>query len=323
MLGNSWFKKEKPLLGLTGMGGGAGGYLVGGATGIIAAGSSQDNAVERVWDLILGGQTLNGYYWLKGSGSTQDARQFYCILDSNWMALNNTPIGNEYGWAIIANHDADKFSHQGHQPRPTAQSGYAGSDGGSVDTVTNQVPEYSYSQHCESIPFEIMMHWCYDNSSMSSWNANNGTTSPLAYYYCGWNSDQTIPTSNAWSKARDWGPNSYYLKMNGSNHARRLAQQTADYDIEGMGCWNSSAGPNPRIIGSGASLTYPLYAGVWGYVTSGAGPTFSFHDKSPVAASQSAGWDDFQDGSGMGDAWEVEGVGANAYRGYPSAIAIH
>ena len=29
MLGNSWFKKEKPLLGLTGMGGGAGGYLVG------------------------------------------------------------------------------------------------------------------------------------------------------------------------------------------------------------------------------------------------------------------------------------------------------
>ena len=30
MLGNSWFKKEKPFLGLTGMGGGAGGYLVGG-----------------------------------------------------------------------------------------------------------------------------------------------------------------------------------------------------------------------------------------------------------------------------------------------------
>ena len=29
MLGNSWFKKEKPFLGLTGMGGGAGGYLVG------------------------------------------------------------------------------------------------------------------------------------------------------------------------------------------------------------------------------------------------------------------------------------------------------
>ncbi len=30
MLGNSWFKKKKPFLGLTGMGGGAGGYLVGG-----------------------------------------------------------------------------------------------------------------------------------------------------------------------------------------------------------------------------------------------------------------------------------------------------
>ena len=33
MLENSWFKKEKPFLGLTGMGGGAGGYLVGGGVG--------------------------------------------------------------------------------------------------------------------------------------------------------------------------------------------------------------------------------------------------------------------------------------------------
>ena len=29
MLGNSWYKKENPLLGLLGLGGGAGGYLVG------------------------------------------------------------------------------------------------------------------------------------------------------------------------------------------------------------------------------------------------------------------------------------------------------
>ncbi len=33
MLGNFWFKKEKPFLGLTGMGGGVGGYLVGGGAG--------------------------------------------------------------------------------------------------------------------------------------------------------------------------------------------------------------------------------------------------------------------------------------------------
>jgi len=38
MLENSWFKKEKPLLGLTGMGGGAGGYLVGGGGGIFVSG---------------------------------------------------------------------------------------------------------------------------------------------------------------------------------------------------------------------------------------------------------------------------------------------
>ena len=51
MLGNSWFKKEKPLLGLTGMGGGAGGYLVGGAavvTGVQVTISSESNSGS--WD---------------------------------------------------------------------------------------------------------------------------------------------------------------------------------------------------------------------------------------------------------------------------------
>ena len=32
MLGNSWFKKEKPFLGITGLGGGVGSNLVGGAS---------------------------------------------------------------------------------------------------------------------------------------------------------------------------------------------------------------------------------------------------------------------------------------------------
>ena len=37
---NSWFKKERPLLGLTGFGGGAGGHLVGGAGGVTKTSSS-------------------------------------------------------------------------------------------------------------------------------------------------------------------------------------------------------------------------------------------------------------------------------------------
>jgi len=44
MLGNFWFKKEKPLLGLTGMGGGVGSNLVGGGGGIEATGGTTTSA---------------------------------------------------------------------------------------------------------------------------------------------------------------------------------------------------------------------------------------------------------------------------------------
>tara|TARA_E500000331_G_scaffold303868_1_gene306584 strand:- start:2481 stop:3404 length:924 start_codon:yes stop_codon:yes gene_type:complete len=283
-------------------------------------GLTQATAAVTVWDLIQGGNTDNGYYWLKGNGSTGNARQFYCILDANWMNLANTPIGNEYGWAIVANHDAAKYSNQGHQARPTAQTGYAGSDGGNVGGVNGhlaQIPEFSYTQHLELMPFRIMMHFCYASNNMGSWGSTNGTGSPYCYYYCGWNSVQTIPTTNAWSKQSDWNSGNYYLRMNGSTHARRLAYGSSDYDCEGMGCFNNNSGPAPYLNGSGGPVTYPCYAASYNYATSGSAATFSWHDTS------NPGWDDWQDGSGMGDGWAVEGVGNNSYRNEPSAIAIH
>tara|TARA_B100000131_G_scaffold314755_1_gene352097 strand:+ start:161 stop:1084 length:924 start_codon:yes stop_codon:yes gene_type:complete len=298
-------------------GGSAQGYK---SSGGALPGLTQETAAVRVWDLIQGGNTANGYYWLKGNGSVGNARQFYCILDPNWMNLSNTPIGNEYGWAIIANHDANKYSNQGHQPRPTAQTGYAGSDGGNVGGANGhlaQVPQYSYTQHCELMPFRIMMHFCYSSSSMGSWNSNNGTGSPLSYYYCGWNSDQTMPTTNGWYKVRDWSASNYYLRMNGSNHARRLAYGSSDYDTQSMGVFYNSGGGSPYHVGSGGPCTYPNYIAPWNHSTTGASLVFSWHDVN------NAGWDDWQDGAGMGDSWSTESVGSNAYRNEPSAIAIH
>ena len=281
-------------------------------------GLTQANAAETVWKLITeGGQTSNGYYWLKGNGAVGNARQFYCILDPNWMETSNTPIGAEYGWAIVANHDAAKHGNAGHQARPTAQTGYAGSDGGDVNVTSNQIPNYSYTQHLELMPFKILMHICYNNSSMGSWNSSNGTGTPYAYYYFGWNSVQTIPTSNAWSKQSDWNSGSYYLKMNGSNHQRRLAYGSSDYDAEGVGCFNNNSGPAPYLNGSSGPVTYPVYAASYNYQSSGAAATFSWHDTS------NTGWDDWQDGSGMGDGWAIEGVGNNAYRNQPSFLCIH
>ena len=48
-----------------------------------------------------------------------------------------------------------------------------------------------------------------------------------------------------------------------------------------------------------------------------AAATFSWCD-----SSNSTGWDDYQDGSGMGDGWGVENVGANAYRDYASWMGV-
>jgi len=285
-------------------------------------GLSQANAAETVWKLITeGGQTANGYYWLKGNGSVGNARQFYCILDPNWMSLQDTPLGAEWGWAIICNHDSSKLGSQGHQARPTAQTGYAGSDGGNVGGAnghTAQVPQYSYTQHCELMPYRVMMHFCYNNGSMGSWNSSNGTGAPLAYYYCGYNSTETMPTSNAWIKAANWSASNYYLRMNGSGHARRLGESSSNWDTQAMGVCNNGSGPYPYQVGSGSAQQYPCYIGSWNWNSgNGCQSTFSFHDTS------NTGWDDWQDGSGMGDSWGVESVGNNAYRNYPSAIAIH
>ena len=50
--------------------------------------------------------------------------------------------------------------------------------------------------------------------------------------------------------------------------------------------------------------------------------TFSFSDSASSGTQSSTGWDDFQDGSGMGDSWSVEGQSANYARGFPSLVAL-
>ena len=56
MLGNSWFKKENPLLGLTGMAGGAAPLGGGGTPGIYKASGGQ---VEMQWESPTGGMSIH------------------------------------------------------------------------------------------------------------------------------------------------------------------------------------------------------------------------------------------------------------------------
>ena len=92
----------------------------------------------------------------------------------------------------------------------------------------------------------------------------------------------------------------------------------------GFGCFNDINGSAPNINGSGAvSQNYPVW--MCTFATSNpstATATFSWSDSSVSGPSVAHGWDDFQDGSGMGDQWSVEGQGSNAFRGHPALIMV-
>lgn len=293
-------------------------------TGQIAAGlvdyGTQENPGLTPLDLISNGVTDNGYYYLKGTAgaAANTAKLFYCILDSSFS------LGG--GWAIIANHDADKQPNAAHQARPTGNSSYVGYDNASGNgdvssepTAAVMLPNRSFSQNAAAIPFTKMVHAAYGNTNMGSISTDNWL-SVKTYYAGSFNSAQTIGTSATWAKTCD----SQNITIN--SFARRL--QYTGYTTLAFGVMNDSTGSYPKVNGNGAATqNYPLFIGSHtGDFNSGNGATatFSWCDSSASTSSTNDphGWDDFQDGSGMGDGWSVENVSANAYRGYPSYILI-
>lgn len=267
------------------------------------------NPAINAQELVNNGQTANGYYYIKGNGA-RAGRQIYCILDSGFQ------FGA--GWMLIANHDGDKAQNAGHQPRPTGYTSYVGSDNGSGNpSPSDMVPQYSFSVDAYDIPFTTFCHMVYASSNMTSISASNILT-PLGYTAGSFSSDQTIPDTQAYVKTFNSGG----ITLGG--FARRLFDGlTAGYTSVAFGVlWNSGGG-TPFLNGSGATAAnYPVF--VDSYVFNGSSYTdnFSFTDATPGAGASGTGWDDFQDGSGMGDTWSIENVGSNAYRGNPSCILI-
>ncbi len=300
-------------------GGSAQGYKASGGAGG-PDGLTQATAAINAHDLMVnGGQTANGYYWIKGNGDVSNARQFYCILDTNWMSCDNLPNQqSNYGWIIQSNHDAQKAPNGGHQPRPTSYNSQVGGDNG-LTTNGGMWTNKSFSQNMVDIPFRVMMHFVYSTTNS---NPDNWLTAPQGYYYLAWNSDQTIPNQQAWGKQADYSSYDHYLRMNGSVWQRRLYDNNTDsYQFQGAGVlWNNGGG-NPYHVGnSGSTQNYPNYIASGGTAWNGgqgSQSAFSWCDTGDN------GWDDWQDGAGMGDTWDIENIGANAYRGNPSAIAFH
>ena len=187
------------------------------------------------------------------------------------------------------------------------------------------VPEKSFSVDMVGVPYTKFMHVAYSSTNMSSVSTSNWLGTPLAYYYGAHNSSQTIPTTVSYTTADFDTVGSQISFSGGAGLGRRLSQAGA-YNWLKAFCVGSDTNGNPDntftlFNGSGATTAdYPVWC-AYEQLTSGkAAYTFSFSDAGSVGSS--TGWDDFQDGSGMGDDWEVEGLGDNGARGAASMVVL-
>ena len=279
------------------------------------------NAAE-IYNSTASYNRTNGYYWIKGDGNGGNARQFYCIMDSSY--------GGGGGWMVVANHDAEKSqrnSGNSHQPRVTSYNGYYGSDNSisSTPTSTDMVPGTSFSQDMDDIPFTKYAHIVYNNSSMSSASSSNWLGNPIAYVAGTFSSNQKIPTTATY--ALSFSTTDVILSFGGSSYDRRLTYSSSGSAFKGFGVYNNSAGATPDINGSSADTThvaYPVYCGVFTSNPTGQSSlTYSWTDYGTSSGTFSqTGFDDFQDGSGMGDAWSVRNSSQSAARGKPSFVML-
>ena len=283
-------------------------------------GESPAFAASNAAQIYATGNRTDGYYWIKGDG-TRSARLMYCILNANW--------GGGGGWMVVANHDGQKEQHQGHQPRVTARTDQIGSDDGSGNPAQgSMVPEKSFSVDMVGVPYTKFMHVAYSSTAMSSVSTSNWLGTPLAYYYGAFNSSQTIPTTASYKTADFNTVGSQISFSGGSGLGRRLSQAGSYTWLQAFGVADASSGGTGtfRLNGGGASTAdYPVWVSFRELYNGTASYTFSFTDSSGGNSTSNPsgwGWDDFQDGSGMGDDWEVEGVGDNGYRNNPSYIML-
>lgn len=281
-------------------------------------GGSKGFAASNAAAIYATGNRTNGYYWIKGDG-TRDARLIYCILDAQW--------GGGGGWMVVANHDGAKEPHAGHQARVTARTDQIGSDDASGNpTESSMVPAKSFSVDMVGVPYTKFIHMAYPNSNMSAISTSNWlqTAGPDAYYACSFNSSQTIPTTQSYTTA-NFNNKGLLLAWNGSNRSRRVAYSSSyDWCIAFAVASDENGNPDSTflLLGSSASTAdYPVWVAYNNLNGSKAAGTFSFSDSSN-SSNSATGFDDFQDGSGMGDGWSVEGQGANAFRGAPSLVAL-
>ncbi len=285
---------------------------------------TQDSPATSAAELVANGQTTDGVYWIKASSSAP-AQQIYCILD---------PAYDGGGWMVVANNSASNVLYtSSHICRFTAYTSYVGSSGSDSHSPSN-----NFSINCTDIQFNKMV-WVITNSNSNF--IGSGGSNVNGYINFTWNNQITVPTEQPYWSA-DNGNNGFSMgatvswpgfgaKRMNSSYGGYGQNSTNNY---GFGTLHSSSystnrgtGTQYKWVGSGGAY-YPatgafqgsransgntdaLNAYSWTDSRTGSGSTYS-----------NVGFDDWQDGSGLGDQWNVEGGDKSTTRGKPSFIMI-
>jgi hypothetical protein len=265
----------------------------------------------------LTGTNVDGVYWIKASPSAP-AQQVYCVMDSTW---------DGGGWMIVANNSAaSPTGLSTHVPRLTSRNSYVGSSGVNSTSLTNNfsinTADYAITKIavCARQPL--------------------GTFKDIyTYVYGTFNTATYIPSSTSWTRTFD-------------NYHQQLPWLIVP-DIRTRAAYVT----DPTGLPTSAFSAITLYDGNrgdtsfanpgWLPVTtlgqtgniSVAGSTvvtsndnnsfgvnghFSFTGANGTTSSATAdaeGWDDWQDGNGLGDSWGIAGTPAYG-RGYPAFIMV-
>lgn len=270
-------------------------------TNVLAAGGTQSDV-----------EALTGARYITNSSGTQ---QIYCIMDYTW---------DGGGWMIIANNSASgTIYNSGHIPRPTSYSPYVGNNGSN-----SYSPGTNFSVNCLGFNISKFVQVIQNNNSSfalsnmvgyNSWTVTSPFQIPNQSTWAVLDGDRTMSINPVISGMGNY--RAYYTSYGVTT------PYSSGYGIgvfgQGTSTTTSIGGIATGAYGSGGSY-YPVYLGCWGTSSNYAVGCFSWSDystdSSPTGLYQGVGFDDWQDGSGMGDNWTIETSGK--LRAKPSYIMI-
>jgi len=259
------------------------------------------------------GTTSDGVYWIKASEAAT-AQQIYCVMDNSW---------DGGGWMILANNAATDIVYQSsHIPRLTARAAYVGTNGANSYTSTN-----NFSINAKDIGIN-QWAWCAWSTTFK-----NITT----YSYGSMTRTKYVPDTTNYLRTLD-NFHQTLPWLAGSDIRVRPAvsiDPTGD-KILAFSCFGIDTGIiNGSDFTANMSYVNVMTLGRQGTIAgynafdndvnmNGMNGNFSWADRmtsGAEGANSIRGWDDFQNGNSLGDAWGSATV-ANLSRGSASYIMV-